>query len=285
MLAVPLVLAGCGGSTQPGNNNGEGKPGASAPAPPEAGSTPDAQAKIIPVALAARLQQSFLDATVQEPPGDEQRPPDMTRAGKSVGKLYQAIVGDKGQGGLWEQVKFLSPAGKKLHYTATIKTGLGTMVMELWPEVAPNHVRNFVALARAGYYDGLSFDRAVNQQSVLSAADRIQFVEAGCPLATGEAGYGSIGYWLKAEFDDKVRHEPGTVGAWHGEEVDSAACKFYITLNRAEWLDGQYTVFGKITQGLDVLRKIYESPRSRDFEDRLENSVTIQEVTIHTEER
>jgi peptidyl-prolyl cis-trans isomerase B (cyclophilin B) len=276
VLLVCWTSAGCGSGGKAGDAAGD------KPTTPAASNSPTAN--VIPVALRAKWEQSFVEATVQEPPVDEQRPPDKTAAGKAVGKIYDAIVGEGGKGGLWEQVKFVSPGGQQLHYTAIIKTSAGVMEMELWPDIAPNHVRNFVALARAGYYDGLSFDRAVKEMSSNKCSH--EYVEAGCPLGTGQAGFGSIGYWLKAELSDKVHHEPGTVGAWHGEEVDSAGCKFYITLERAEDLDGAYTVFGKITRGMDVVRKIYEGQQARDSvgDGRLERSVPIERVEIRVRE-
>src|SRR5262249_10455245 len=152
---------------------------------------------------------------------------------------------------LWEQVKFVSDKGKKLHYSATLHTEAGDLEMELYPEVAPNHVRNFVALARAGYYDGLRFDRAPREEVATAKGQVHNYIEGGCPVGTGEVKYGSIGYWLVPEFSDKVRHEPGSVGASHGEDPETAACKFYIALNKAEWIDGEFTIFGKITRGLD----------------------------------
>jgi peptidyl-prolyl cis-trans isomerase B (cyclophilin B) len=286
VLLLCVSSAGCGRGGQSGDASGD-KPTAPAAANSPAAAN-GATANVIPVALRAKWELSFIEATLQEPPVDEQRPPDKTVAGKAVGKMYDTIVGEGGKGGLWEKVKFVSPAGKPLHYTAIIRTGAGVMELDLWPDIAPNHVRNFVALARAGYYDGLSFDRAVKEMSFNKCSH--EYVEAGCPLGTGQAGYGSIGYWLKAELSDKVLHEPGTVGAWHGEEVDSASCKFYITLKRAEDLDGAYTVFGKITRGMDVVRKIYESQQTRDSDGntlgdgRLERSVLIERVEIHVSE-
>jgi cyclophilin family peptidyl-prolyl cis-trans isomerase len=278
---------GCGNGGSAGEPGNQGQAG---PAGPGA-AAPSLTANVTQVACDPHLEQSFLEATLQEPPGDEPRPPDLTRTGKSVGKLYETVVGDQGKGGLWEQVKFVSPTGKRLHYSATITTSAGTMEMELWPEIAPNHVRNFVALARAGYYDGLAFDRAVEQHLAMAPEEYVQYVEAGCPLGSSDAGSGSIGYWMKCEPNDKVGHEVGTVGAWHDpEEVDSAGCKFYITLNRAHWLDKEYTIFGKITQGLEVVHKIHESPKAKgrsgqeNSEGRLEHPVTIERVTIHAEE-
>src|SRR5262249_12321190 len=108
----------------------------------------------------------------------------------------------------------------------------------------------------------------------------LELIEAGCPLGTGEPGLGSIGYWMKPEVSDKVRHVPGTVGAWHGEEVESAACKFYITLSDAAPLDGSWTIFGRVTQGLDVARTIRMRPVREDEPDRPQQPVVIRSVTV-----
>jgi peptidyl-prolyl cis-trans isomerase B (cyclophilin B) len=229
----------------------------------------------------ARLHQSFQAATLQEPPGDSDNYwlPEMTRTGKSVGKLYEAVVIE------WAKVPFVTPQGKRLAYTATIATDLGGIKIELWPEVAPNHVRNFIALARAGYYDNLEFDRAVKRELEDKKGQFFEYLEAGCPMCSGEVNYGSIGYWLKPELSD-VKHEEGCVGAWHAEELESAACKFYITLSKAEWMDGSFTLFGKITQGLDVARAIQQKPVIDDgIRDRPIQPVVIRSVTIECREK
>jgi peptidyl-prolyl cis-trans isomerase B (cyclophilin B) len=157
----------------------------------------------------------------------------------------------------------------------------------LRPDLAPNHVRNFVALARAGYYDGLVFERAVHAKSEEQPEVEVEVLEGGCPLGTGDSGVGSLGYWLKPEFSQES-HDVGTVGACHGEEPDTAACRFYIALRKAPFLDGNFTVFGKATQGLDVARRIFALPVRNDPEypegDRPEKPVTIRKVTIHTSE-
>src|SRR5262245_5449728 len=178
------------------------------------------------VAAEPRLHQPMKDAVTFDPPDDQLRPPDETFAKKSVAKIYQAIVGKDGVGGLWEQVHFVAADGKRLRYTVTLTTDLGDIVIELWPDAAPNHVRNFIALTKVGYFDGLPFHRAVNQKL---DGKNLTYLEGGCPKGTGEIGYGSIGYWLKPELSDKLQHEEGTVGAWHDEAIDSAACKFYVT--------------------------------------------------------
>jgi peptidyl-prolyl cis-trans isomerase B (cyclophilin B) len=243
--------------------------------PGPAASSPAATTHLDP-----RLHQPFAEAVLQVPPGSQLRPPDVTCASKSVGKLYEAVLAS------WDQIKFQSSDGKHLAYTARIQTDLGTVVLQLWPEVAPNHVRSFIALARAGYYDGLNFDRVYREEVPQARGTFMEYVEAGCPLGTGEPGYGSIGYWLKPELSPAVHHEEGTVGAWHAEEQDSAACKFYIILTRAPWMDGNFTVFGKVVQGLDVVRRISARPRRSEdpYEDRPLVPVVIRQVTIQCQE-
>jgi peptidyl-prolyl cis-trans isomerase B (cyclophilin B) len=231
------------------------------------------------MALDPRLHQSFAQAVSQDIPEGQMRPPDMTKAGKGVGKLYEAVVAS------WDQIKFQSPDGKHLNYSAQIKTDLGTIVIELWPLVAPNHVRSFVALARAGYFDGLDFDRVYREDQPDTKGMLTEYVEAGCPLGTGDPGYGSIGYWLNPEINLKV-HEEGTVGAWHAESQDSAACKFYITVVKAPWMDGRFTAFGKVVEGQDVVTKISTRPMRSDdpLEDLPLEPVVIRQVTIQVQQ-
>jgi peptidyl-prolyl cis-trans isomerase B (cyclophilin B) len=232
-----------------------------------------------------RLQQPFSQATRQEPPAEwiehVQRPPDVTMAGKSVGKLYEEVVRT------WDSIHYTSVNGSPIHYIATLDTTLGPIEIALRPDIAPNHVRNFIALARAGYYDGLVFERTVHARSEEQPEVEIDVLEGGCPLGTGDLGFGSIGYWLKPEFT-KEPHDVGTVGACHGAEPDTACCRFYITLSKAPVLDGNFTVFGKVTQGLDVARRIFSLPVRNDPEypegDRPESAVTIRKVTISTAE-
>jgi cyclophilin family peptidyl-prolyl cis-trans isomerase len=227
------------------------------------------------------LHQSFAEATRQDAPDDWQ-PPDVTKNGKSVGKLYTEVVRD------WNSVKFTSAKGKPIAYTVKLDTELGPIEIEMRPDLAPNHVRNFLVLAGLGYYDGLVFERTIHARSDVQPDAEVEIIEGGCPLGTGDTGTGSIGYWLKPEFS-KEPHDVGTVGAPHGEDVDTAGCRFYITLNKAPWLDGHFTVFGKVTQGLDTARKIFSLPVRNDPEypelDRPQNPVVIRKVTIQTSER
>src|SRR5262249_18708459 len=155
---------------------------------------------------------------------DWQRPPDTTMTGKSVGKLYTEVVAS------WDAIRFVSDDGQRIFYTAVLDTELGPIEIALLPEAAPNHVRNFTPLAKAGYYRGLVFERTVHEKP--EGQPELEVLEGGCPIGTGEVGYGSIGYWLQPEFNAEP-HIEGTVGACHAEEPDTAACKFYITLNKA----------------------------------------------------
>ena len=190
--------------------------------------------------------------------------------------------------GAWDSIPLVDDDGKLIPYRATLETKLGSIEITLRPDLAPNHVRNFIALARAGYYDGLLFEQIVRQQDPDQPEIHLDIIEAGCPTGTGEAGFdslGSIGYWLKDEFKPEAEHEEGTVGACHGIEADTAACRFYITLCKAPQLNGNFTVFGKVTKGLDVVRTISLQPVRIEEQDtdgyhKPDKPVVIDKVTI-----
>ena len=269
-------LGGCGKSSDSAPPQEAAPEAKKEPAPKPAAAAPAPKR----VTGLDRLHQSFLEATRQQPPPD-QRPPDRTMTSKSVGKLYSEVVR------LWDTIRFTDAIGNPLVYSAVLETELGNIEIALDPLSAPNHVRNFIALARAGYYDGLVFDRVQHQEAIdpEGATMRYEEIEAGCPLGTGEFGNNSIGYWLKPEFNERFTHVEGTVGACRGIEEDTAACKFYITLGKAPYLDGNYTAFGRVTRGLDVARKIYARPIILDDQDlngsrRPEKPVVIRKVTI-----
>jgi peptidyl-prolyl cis-trans isomerase A (cyclophilin A) len=249
VVLAGILLAGCKGK----------KPEVEQAQPKEEPTPPveekKAQVVMKPV-IDPRFRQSFADATRAEPPPDC-RPPDTTATGKSTGVLYSEVKK------LWDAIPLVGEDGKPLNYQATLETKLGNIEIDLKTEIAPNHVRNFIALARAGYYDGLLFERVIRQQSPEKPEDKVELVEAGNPTGMDDSGIeslGSIGYWLKPEFNADVPHEEGTVGACHGEEADTAACRFYITLCKAPNLNGNFTVFGKVVKGLDVVRTISMQP-------------------------
>lgn len=259
------------------------------PAPPpeedtkSASTQGDSGKKVTGPAAEPRLHQSFAEATRAEPPPDYPIPPGKTLAGKSVGKLYTEVKAT------WDTIHFTSPEGKRLNYRAVLDTDQGEIEITFLPEVAPNHVRSFLALAKIGYFDGLCFERTMAEKLGPMPEDpALHVVEGGCPEGLGNLGKGSIGYWLKPEFSAQALHEPGAIGACRGEELDSAACRFYILLDKVPPLDGKYTVFARVTRGLDIARKIFELPviQNDDFPegDRPVKPVTIRKVAIHSAE-
>ncbi len=133
---------------------------------------------------------------------------------------------------------------------AVIKTSEGEMVAEFWPEVAPNTVENFKKLARSGFYDGTAFHRIVKGF----------MIQGGDPLTKDPAkesryGTGDPGYKIKAEFNDRS-HERGVLSMARSSDPDSAGSQFFICLANVSRLDHQYTTFGKLIKGDDVLGKV-----------------------------
>ncbi len=131
-------------------------------------------------------------------------------------------------------------------YSATIKTAKGDIVVELYPKDAPQHVNNFVFLAREGFYNNLTFHR-VEPGFVIQGGD---------PLGSGSGG---PGYTVPAEI--KGKHTKGALAmARLGDQAnpkrDSSGSQFYITLEATPFLDGQYTAFGQVTKGFEVAEKI-----------------------------
>ena len=133
---------------------------------------------------------------------------------------------------------------------AVIKTSEGAMIAEFWSDVAPNTVENFKKLARSGFYDGTAFHRIVKGF----------MIQGGDPLTKDPAkesryGTGDPGYKIKAEFNDRS-HERGVLSMARSSNPDSAGSQFFICLANVSRLDHQYTIFGKLIKGDDVLGKI-----------------------------
>ena len=126
----------------------------------------------------------------------------------------------------------------------TLETERGTLTIELFPEVAPKTVARFTELAKKGFYDGLIFYRVAPKF----------LVQTGDPRGDGTGGSGQT---LPAEFNDK-KHTVGTVGMARQHDPDTADSQFYICLETQPFLDGKYTIFGQVVDGMDVLSKIKE---------------------------
>ncbi|MEX2606209.1 MAG: peptidylprolyl isomerase [Kiritimatiellia bacterium] len=153
------------------------------------------------------------------------------------------------------------------HYEWILKTSEGTMTAELDHQTAPEHVRNILYLTSAGFYDGLVFHRIIPGF----------MAQGGCPLGRGTGG---PGYQVNLEVDPKVKHVgPGILSMARSQNPNSAGSQFFLTFASQPSLDNQYSVFGKVTEGLDVLKKLEAAgnpnPRS--------NGVPpLKEITIET---
>lgn len=129
-------------------------------------------------------------------------------------------------------------------YQLELDTNQGTITLGLLPEVAPGHVKNLLALAKIGYYDGLGFHRIIKGF----------MIQGGCPDGNGTGG---PGYTIKAEFNP-TRHEPGVLSMARTSDPNSAGSQFFICLENVPHLDRQYTAFGRTADdaSLAVVKKI-----------------------------
>ena len=162
-----------------------------------------------------------------------------------------------------------APAAKEV---AVIKTSEGEMVLEFYPEVAPNHVENFKKLAKKGFYDGTCFHRVIKGF----------MIQGGDPNTKDESkkalwGQGGPGYTIKAEFNSKP-HVRGTLSMARTADPDTAGCQFFICHGTPSFLNGQYTVFGQLIKGDDVLEKI--ATTATEGSDRPVKRMSIESVKI-----
>jgi peptidyl-prolyl cis-trans isomerase B (cyclophilin B) len=162
-----------------------------------------------------------------------------------------------------EVQKTLDPT--KNEYTAELKTNKGPIRLKFLPEVAPGHVKNFLALAKLGFYKGVTFHRVIKGF----------MIQGGCPLGTGT---GDAGYKIKAEFNS-TPHEAGVLSMARAQDPNSAGSQFFICLDRHRHLDNNYTAFGKVAdaESMATVRAI------GDVQTRSEKPVqpvTIESVTV-----
>ena len=153
--------------------------------------------------------------------------------------------------------------------TITMADG-DVMKLELYPDIAPNTVNNFISLVKKGYYDGLIFHRIIEGF----------MIQGGCPQGTGMGG---PGYSIKGEFSQNgfkndLKHEPGVISMARSMMPDSAGSQFFIMHQTSPHLDGAYAAFGKITEGMDVVNKLAAVPTGygdRPLEEQVMKSVTV----------
>src|SRR2546427_4867075 len=141
---------------------------------------------------------------------------------------------------------------------AVIKTSEGDMVVQFWTDAAPKTIENFKKLARQGFYDGTIFHRIV-KGFMIQGGDP----NSKDPAKENSYGQGGPGYNIKAEFNDHP-HDPGVISMARSADPDSAGSQFFICLAPIHRLDHQYTTFGKLIKGDDVLDKIGNTPVERN---------------------
>ena len=147
------------------------------------------------------------------------------------------------------------------------------MKAELYPEIAPNTVNNFISLVKKGFYDGVIFHRVINGF----------MIQGGDPDGTGMGG---PGYEIKGEFSQNgfkndLKHSEGVLSMARTMIPDSAGSQFFIMVDDAPYLDGQYAAFGKVTEGMDVVDAIARTPRSM-FNDKPTHEQKMKTVTVET---
>ena len=147
-----------------------------------------------------------------------------------------------------------------------------TMKLELYPETAPNTVRNFISLAGSGFYDGLIFHRVIPGF----------MIQGGDPEGTGMGG---PGYSIKGEFSangfkNDLKHDRGVISMARSNRPDSAGSQFFLMVEKAPHLDGQYAAFGKVIEGMEEADRIVGV--KRDYNDRPREDQRIKKMTVET---
>jgi peptidyl-prolyl cis-trans isomerase B (cyclophilin B) len=148
-----------------------------------------------------------------------------------------------------------------------------TITAELYPDIAPNTVNNFISLIKKGFYDGLIFHRVISGF----------MLQGGCPLGQG---FGNPGYSIKGEFSSNgfkndLRHSRGVLSMARSQNPNSAGSQFFIMHKDSPHLDGSYAAFGKVTSGLDTVDAI--AAAKTDYNDKPEKPQRMARVTVDTQ--
>ncbi|QDU63010.1 Peptidyl-prolyl cis-trans isomerase B [Planctomycetes bacterium Pan216] len=203
--------------------------------------------------LLAAEPTSFSEAT--RPP--YVTPPVKSTNGKALADMKAKVEKE------WDGIVF-NKDGKPVTYLVTLETDKGDIEIEFFPQDAPNHVRSFIALADAGFFDGLNFHRTIPNF----------VIQGGCPKGDGSGG---PGYCLKPEFNQRP-HTRGALSMARAAPTDSAGSQFFVCHGDPRFLDGKYTVFGQVKNGMDVVDQIVGQPTAPG--DRPLNPVKIKKATV-----
>ena len=161
----------------------------------------------------------------------------------------------------------------------TIQTTQGTIKVELYPEVAPNTVNNFISLVKKGFYDGTIFHRVIPGF----------MIQGGDPEGTGMGGpgYGIVGEFAANGIQNDLKHTTGVISMARSQRPNSAGSQFFIMVDDAPYLDGQYAAFGKVTEGMEAAQAIVAAPRDRmdrPYEDQIMEKVTVETFGVEYDE-
>lgn len=159
------------------------------------------------------------------------------------------------------------------HPIVTIEMSSGnTIKIELYPEVAPNTVKNFISLVKKGFYDGVIFHRVIPGF----------MIQGGDPqgVGTGDPGYHIKGEFIANGFPNDLKHTTGVISMARAGHPDSAGSQFFIMVDDAPHLDGQYAAFGKVIEGIEEAQRIVAV--KRDYMDKPLESQTMVKVTVDT---
>ena len=157
----------------------------------------------------------------------------------------------------------------------TIEMATGEKIkIELYPEIAPNTVRNFVSLVKKGFYDGLTFHRIIPGF----------MIQGGCPEGTGmgNPGYRIKGEFTRNQFQNNLKHSRGVISMARAMNFDSAGSQFFIMHENSPHLDGQYASFGKVIEGMEVVDKIANV--KTDYNDMPDEPQVMAKVTVENAE-
>jgi peptidyl-prolyl cis-trans isomerase B (cyclophilin B) len=156
--------------------------------------------------------------------------------------------------------------------TIKLKNG-GTVKAELYPEVAPNTVNNFISLVKKGFYNGVIFHRVIPGF----------MIQGGDPegVGTGGPGYSIKGEFKGNGFNNELKHSRGVLSMARSMHPNSAGSQFFIMVANAPHLDGQYAAFGKVTEGMEEIDKVVAA--KRDFRDKPYEDQVMEEVTVDTQ--
>jgi len=165
-----------------------------------------------------------------------------------------------------KESKIIKKAEEKKMTTATIKTNMGNIVIELFADKAPKTVANFVALAEKGFYDGVIFHRVIPNF----------MIQGGDPTGTGRGG---PGYTFADEFDASLKHTEAGMLSMANAGPNTNGSQFFITVAATPWLDGKHAIFGKVIEGLDLVIKMSEVPTLPG--DQPKNKIVMEKVTIN----